>query len=240
MSLKRHIAAWLLFAGLLLLADEEPARTTAKDAAFELLNAVEKTGLLHEISPNQASEFQGILLKLLDVPASLEGELTLPKRPRLQMAHGNRIAIMAIPQFDDDLSLELGQLAELVEREKPAAILLDLCGSCGDSPEAPRKLLDYLGTETSLVAVLFDAQTRGMAESMLPELLARGCLSFGEASAGLPGARQSIPLSNGTLLKYHAQKAPPVTPTISLAQTQDHHKWPQVAADHLMFVSIAK
>ena len=233
MSLKRHICAWLLVSAFTLFANDEPVQPTAREAAMELLNAVEKTGLLKPISPDQVHEFQGILLKLLNVPASLEGELAIPKRPQIQMATGNHIAILAIPQFDDDISLELKQLSELLAQEKPDALLLDLCGSNGDSRESVQQLLDYLSTETTPVAVLFDGRTRGLAESMLPDLTERGCLTFGESSAGLPDARQSIPLAGETVLKYYPKRSQPIAPQISLTQTQDHAKWRQVAADHI-------
>ncbi len=219
----------------------QPAsKATAKDAAEELLKAVEQTGLLEPISPEHAQEFQDFLLKLLNVPAMLEKEAAFPKAPTVRMIQGTHVATFVIPQFDDDMALELKKLAELVDKEKPIALLLNLCKSCGDSAESAAQLLDFCSTETTPIAVLFDKETKGVAETTLQELVQRKCLTFGEPSAGLPGPRKAIPLSNDTTLKYYAAKSEPVTPQIDLTKTADHAKWPRTAADHLTFMHIQK
>ena len=248
MKLKAAIFA-LLFGAFAAFGDTAPkvseapqptSKATAKDAVEELLKAVDQTGLLEPITPEHAQELQGILLKLLNVPATLEKEAPFPKAPTISMIPGTRIASFAIPQFDDDMALELKKLAELVEKEKPIALLLNLCKSCGDSAESAAQLLEFCTTETTPIAVLFDKETKGVAETTLQELVQRKCLTFGETSAGLPGARKAISLSNDATLKYYATKAQPIKPQIDLTKTTDHAKWARTAADYLTFMHIQK
>ncbi len=256
MTLKATIFA-LLFVGFAVFGNTEPKtaeekqpaapsapqpafKATAKDAAEELLKAVDQTGLLEPITPEHAYELQEIFLKLLNVPATLEKEAPFPKAPTVSMIPGTHVASFAIPQFDDDMALELKKLAELVDKEKPIALLLNLCKSCGDSAESAAQLLEFCATETTPIAVLFDKETKGVAETTLQDLVQRKCLTFGEPSAGLPGARKAIPLSNDATLKYYATKAQPIKPQIDLTKTADHAKWARTAADYLTFMHIQK
>ena len=219
---------------------QQISKPTAKDAAEELLKAIDQTGLLEPVTPERAQEFQGILLKLLNVPATLEKEAAFPKAPAIHMIQGTRVAEIAIPQFDDDIALELKKLAQLIDKEKPIALLLNLCKSSGDSELPSQQLLEFCSTETTPIAVLFDKGTKGIAETTAQELVQRKYLTFGEPSAGLPGARKAIPLSNGATLKYYAVKSQPLKPQVDLTKTADHAKWPRTAADHLTFTHIQK
>ncbi len=222
-------------------APQQPAsNATAKDAVEELLKAVDQTGLLEPITSEHTQELQDILLKLLNVPATLEKEAPFPKAPTVSVIPGTRVVEIAIPQFDDDIALELKKLAQLIDKEKPIALLLNLCKSSGDSELPSQQLLEYCSTESTLIAVLFDKGTKGIAETTVQELAQRKYLAFGEPSAGLPGARKAIPLSNGASLKYYAAKSQPIKPQIDLTQTADHAKWPRTAADHLTITHIQK
>ena len=219
---------------------QEVSKPTAKDAAEELLNAVGQTGLLAPVTPEHAQEFQVFLLRLLNVPATLEKEAAFPKAPTARIISGTHVAAFTIPQFDDDIALELKKLAQIIDKEKPIAVLLNLSKSNGDAELPSQQLLEYCSAETTPIAVLFDKETKGMAETTLQELVQRKYLTFGEPSAGLPGARKAIPLSNGATLKYYATKSQPVKPQIDLTKTANRSKWPRTAADYLTFTHIQK
>ena len=137
--------------------------------------------------------------------------------------------------FGGDFKECLEKLTSLLDENKPKVLLIDLRKSGGDDETSAKQLIDFCKGCKLPIGVLVDCGTHAVAESILPELMAAGATLFGTTTAGYPGPRKSVTLSNGAVLHIPQKKSTSVIPDITIP---DDAAWLQIASDYMIAKSI--
>ena len=209
-----------------------------KPLADELFSVLAENGI-DDISPEKTAVFQQFILNALQEGSEkIAGlEITSAKEESHQtggvadMLDTSMAAQLSIRFLDGDLKECLDGLAKLLEEKKAKALLIEFRESGGDDENAAKQLVDFCKECKVPIGVLVDGGTHAMAEAILPELKAAGATVLGSPTAGRPGPRKSVKLSNGTILHIPQKKSAPIVPDVAL---QEDVSWKPLAADFVI------
>ncbi len=213
-----------------------------KPLTDEILTALSENGF-GDIPQEKTEAFQKAILKaflqgsdeivgLEITPAKGSSEATSGDSSLLEQ---NTVALLSVNSFGGDFKACLEKLTSLQKENKPKVLLIDLRKSGGDDENSAKQLIDFCKSCKSPIGVLIDGGTHAVAESILPELKAAGATFFGTPTAGYPGPRKSVTLSNGSILHIPHKKSESVVPDVTLP---DDAAWLQIASDYMIAQSI--
>ncbi|MBQ7650197.1 MAG: hypothetical protein IJS15_04515 [Victivallales bacterium] len=143
----------------------------------------------------------------------------------------NSTAVFSIDKFNGNLKNALEDLEGFLAENKAKVLLIDLRESGGDDENAATQFIDFCKGCKVPICVLIDGETHAVAESVLPELKADGATLFGSPTAGRPGKRKSVTLSNGATLHIPQKKSEPISPDVTITH---YEAWLQVASDYMI------
>lgn len=209
----------------------------ARDIADEVLGALPQEAALKAMNASQRRGFIKGLLKLTGTDATLlEHRDANTKAVSFSTICGTNIFALKIAAFDELTEKDFAQFRKNCEEVKPGGIVVDLRDADGDDTVSARLLLDALPHGMRL-AVLVNAGTTRLAESVAADLRKRGALLMGQNTAGKPGARRQLTLKSGDIILVpKATQNSPTIPDVVLAP--DSKRWLTTAADTLVFLNL--
>ena len=196
-----------------------------------------------EIQPDKSEAFQRALLKAIQQGSGqivgLEITSAKPKdgdeeaafRVGLSFQEDNATVLFSLDCFNGNLKRAMEDMDKFATERKGKALLIDLRKSGGDDENAAKQLIDFCKGCKMPLGVLADGGTHAVAESVLSELKACGATFFGAPTAGYPGPRKSVTLSNGSILHIPPKKSAPLAPDFAIPENE---AWIQVASDLLI------
>ncbi len=214
-----------------------------KPLTDEIFAALSESGI-GGIQPEKAEEFQKALLNALqkggEKIVGLEITSAKPKDGEnndvgfvvnQSFMEDNATAIFSLDNFNGNLESALADLNSFIAEKKAKALLIDLRKSGGDDGDGAKKFIDFCKGCKMPLGVLVDGGTHAVAEAVLPELKAAGATVFGSPTAGYPGPRKSVTLSNGCVLHIPQKKSEPVAPDFTIPENAP---WLQLVSDSLV------